>query len=121
MNNLQPFLETGTTLKDVHKTGLGSSAALTTALIVSLLLKLEVIDARDLKNPADASDGLILAHNLTQWVHCFAQGKVGSGFDVSSAIFGSHVYRRFNPYVLEDLMTDEVRCDVFAQLYAQFS
>jgi phosphomevalonate kinase len=45
-----------------------------------------------------------LAHNLAQYVHCLAQGKVGSGFDVSAAVFGSQVYRRFDARVLHDLM-----------------
>jgi len=32
---------------------------------------------------------------------------VGSGFDVSAAVFGSHIYTRFNPAVLHGLMNDE--------------
>ena len=50
-------------------------------------------------------DGRRLAHNLAQFVHCVAQGKVGSGFDVSSAVFGSHLYTRFDPLVIQDLMS----------------
>jgi len=33
-----------------------------------------------------------------------AQGKVGSGFDVSAAVFGSQLYTRFNPVRLQPLM-----------------
>lgn len=40
-------------------------------------------------------------HALSQAAHCLAQGKVGSGFDVASAVYGTHVYRRFSPSVLE--------------------
>lgn len=47
-----------------------------------------------------------LAHNLAQYVHCRAQGKVGSGFDVAAAVFGSMIYTRFNPKVLSGLMKD---------------
>lgn len=39
-------------------------------------------------------------HNLAQASHCAAQGKVGSGFDVASAVYGSCLYRRFSPDVL---------------------
>ena len=42
-------------------------------------------------------------HNLAQAAHCAAQGKVGSGFDVAAAVFGSCVYRRFTPGVLEEV------------------
>ncbi|CAK9208385.1 unnamed protein product [Sphagnum troendelagicum] len=37
---------------------------------------------------------------VSQAAHCAAQGKVGSGFDVSSAVFGSQRYVRFSPSVL---------------------
>ena len=56
---------------------------------------------------AHDNDGRRLAHNLAQYVHCLAQGKVGSGFDVSAAVFGSHLYTRFNPAVLHDLMEND--------------
>lgn len=48
-----------------------------------------------------------LVHNVAQYCHCLAQGKVGSGFDVSSAVWGSQVYRKFGPDALEGLMTEE--------------
>lgn len=44
-------------------------------------------------------------HALAQLTHCLAQGKVGSGFDVSSAVYGSHAYRRFSPAILTPLMS----------------
>lgn len=46
-----------------------------------------------------ASD-LDLVHRLSQAAHCAAQGKVGSGFDVSAAVFGSQRYVRFSPSAL---------------------
>ena len=49
-----------------------------------------------------------LAHNLAQFVHCLAQGKVGSGFDVSAAAFGSQVYTRFDPKVIQPLLDGQV-------------
>ena len=37
---------------------------------------------------------------MAQAAHCAAQGKVGSGFDVASAVYGSCLYRRFSPSIL---------------------
>lgn len=105
LSQIPAFAPTGTTLADVHKTGLGSSAALITSLVTALLLHFGAIDKsqlHDLKGEAR-----LLAHNAAQFIHCFAQGKVGSGFDVSSAIFGSHLYTRFEPSVIAGLMGGE--------------
>ncbi|KAF8070130.1 phosphomevalonate kinase [Lyophyllum atratum] len=105
LSQIPPFTPTGVPLSQVHKTGLGSSAALITSLVSALLLHLSSIPATSLSSPS--SDGRLLANNLAQYVHCLAQGKVGSGFDVSAAVFGSHIYTRFNPAVLHGLMNDE--------------
>jgi phosphomevalonate kinase len=115
--SLPPFQSTGTTLKDVHKTGLGSSAALITSLVTALLVHTGIIPRSVLSaGPSNTSNtqedetvqARRLAHNLAQHVHCLAQGKVGSGFDVSAAVFGSQLYTRFSPDVLEPLMMDEL-------------
>ena len=45
-----------------------------------------------------------LMHNLAQYVHSLAQGKIGSGFDVSAAVYGSQVYRRFDVKCLGNLL-----------------
>jgi len=105
LDQIPPFCPTGVSLSDVHKTGLGSSAALITSLTSALLLHLGAIP----KEALDDVDhpGRRLAHNLAQYVHCRAQGKVGSGFDVSAAVFGSHIYTRFNPEVIQGLMNQE--------------
>lgn len=42
-------------------------------------------------------------HNLAQASHSYAQGKVGSGFDIASAVFGSCLYKRFSPSLLSSL------------------
>ncbi|KAG5928797.1 hypothetical protein E4U42_007982 [Claviceps africana] len=86
-------------LSGANKTGLGSSAALVTALTASLLshyLPLSLFDISSLS-------GRRTLHNLAQAAHCAAQGKVGSGFDVAAAVYGSCLYRRFSPELLSQL------------------
>ncbi|KAI6125718.1 ribosomal protein S5 domain 2-type protein [Pisolithus croceorrhizus] len=97
-----PFCPLNVTLSDVQKTGMGSSAALITSIVSALLLKFGVISKEGFAR-RDGSDR-VLAHNTAQLVHCLAQGKVGSGFDVSAAVFGSHIYTRFDPKILAPLM-----------------
>lgn len=90
------FFNFGVPLSRAHKTGLGSSAALVTSLVGAVLshyLSREVFDI-------STNDGKRRLHNLAQAAHCAAQGKVGSGFDVASAVFGSCLYRRFSPEIL---------------------
>ncbi|KIO32266.1 hypothetical protein M407DRAFT_112172 [Tulasnella calospora MUT 4182] len=101
------FAYTDCSLADVHKTGLGSSAALITSLVTGLLVHFKVIGAADLTDDPK-SVGKAFVHNVAQYVHCLAQGKVGSGFDVSSATFGSQLYTRFAPEVLQPLMGEQV-------------
>ncbi|KAG1881442.1 ribosomal protein S5 domain 2-type protein [Suillus tomentosus] len=105
LSRITPFCHNGVKLTDVHKTGMGSSAALITSLVSALLLHFSAITETDFANLE--GDGRRLAHNAAQFVHCLAQGKVGSGFDVSSAVFGSQIYRRFGPAVLDPLMKGE--------------
>lgn len=42
-------------------------------------------------------------HNIAQTAHCAAQGKVGSGFDVAAAVYGSCEYNRFSPETLHNI------------------
>ena len=93
----QRFINFGVSLQDAHKTGLGSSAALVTALTAALLVHYIPNDAFSLSAEKDRAR----VHNLAQIAHCAAQGKVGSGFDVASAVYGSCLYRRFSPSLLE--------------------
>ncbi|WCJ21736.1 Phosphomevalonate kinase peroxisomal [Euphorbia peplus] len=84
---------------EVAKTGLGSSAAMTTAVAAALLQYLGVVNLSSPSKDKGSSD-LDMVHIIAQTAHCIAQGKVGSGFDVSSAVYGSHRYVRFSPEVL---------------------
>ncbi|KAI8264967.1 hypothetical protein K4K58_011936 [Colletotrichum sp. SAR11_239] len=87
------------TLSEAHKTGLGSSAALVTSLTAALLTHHLPSNLFNLASEA----GKHTLHNLAQAAHCAAQGKVGSGFDVAAAVFGSCRYRRFSPSLLDGL------------------
>ncbi|KAH7339541.1 phosphomevalonate kinase [Rhizoctonia solani] len=102
LNSIPPFLPQGCPITKVHKTGLGSSASLITSLVSALLLHFGAISPDSLSS--GSNEGRELAHNVAQYVHCLAQGKVGSGFDVSSAVFGSQVYQRFEPGVIAEIM-----------------
>ncbi|KAL4565142.1 hypothetical protein LXL04_029227 [Taraxacum kok-saghyz] len=83
---------------EVAKTGLGSSAAMTTAVVAALLSYLGVVN---LSSDSGAhQENLDVIHIIAQMAHCMAQGKVGSGFDVSSAVYGSHRYVRFSPQLI---------------------
>ncbi|CAN6486614.1 unnamed protein product [Victoria cruziana] len=88
---------------EVAKTGLGSSAAMTTAVVASVLHYLGVVklsvSCEDLESEK-LSDDLDVVHAVAQTAHCIAQGKVGSGFDVSAAVYGSQHYVRFSPEIL---------------------
>ena len=87
---------------EVAKTGLGSSAAMTTAVVAALLHYLGVVDLASITDQDQAKDiaDLDVVHIIAQTAHCIAQGKVGSGFDVSSGVYGSHRYVRFSPEVI---------------------
>jgi phosphomevalonate kinase len=100
VHKLDPFLcpidkASGST--EVNKTGLGSSAALVTSLVGAMLEFFEVTTLAE-------TEGLTISHNLAQICHCYSQGKVGSGFDVSSAVYGSHVYTRFSKSLIRSLL-----------------
>ncbi|KAK6600132.1 Phosphomevalonate kinase [Botrytis cinerea] len=93
------FLDFGVRLEDAHKTGLGSSAALVTAFTGAILSHYLPSTIFSL----DTKEGQSKLHNLAQAAHCAAQGKVGSGFDIATAVYGTSLYRRFSPSVLSSL------------------
>ncbi|KAL9580614.1 MAG: hypothetical protein Q9203_006232 [Teloschistes exilis] len=93
------FINFHVPITEAHKTGLGSSAALVTAFTAAVLAHYLKKDQLDL----DSDLGRRRLHNIAQAAHCAAQGKVGSGFDVAAAVYGSCIYRRFSPSILEGL------------------
>ncbi|CAI6242575.1 unnamed protein product [Periconia digitata] len=94
-----PFKSYPLPLTSAHKTGLGSSAALVTSFTAALLSYYLPPSLFTLSSPESQR----ILHNLAQAAHCAAQGKVGSGFDIASAVYGSCLYRRFSPAILEHL------------------
>lgn len=97
-NEAKRFLYHEKEITKVNKTGLGSSAALVTSLTACLLSSLfPDFDAKDPKWKE-------IVHNLAQIAHCKAQGKIGSGFDVASATFGSIIYKRFAPELINHVL-----------------
>ncbi|KAG6610199.1 phosphomevalonate kinase [Phytophthora cinnamomi] len=82
------------------KTGMGSSAALVTSLVAALVVFFVPATSFD-KQQKD----LELVHNLAQLSHCYVQRKIGSGFDVSAACFGSQRYTRFPASILDEFTT----------------
>lgn len=93
------------TITEVPKTGLGSSASLVTVLTTALCHimmedELNVLNFKHLK----------IIHNLSQVAHCQAQGKIGSGFDVAAAIYGSVIYKRFPPDIVANLPDMDLTC-----------
>ena len=93
------FVDFNVPLHQAHKTGLGSSAALVTALITTLVAHYAPSGAINVESLEEKYK----LHNLAQAAHCAAQGKIGSGFDIAAATYGSCIYRRFSPSILEGL------------------
>ena len=113
VHKLEPFLcpiDKSFGSNAVNKTGMGSSAALVTSLVGGLLQFFSVVSlpstSEASEEEANDSNRLRISHNLAQICHCYAQGKVGSGFDVSSAVYGSHVYTRFSNDIINSLLED---------------
>ncbi|GAQ79305.1 eukaryotic GHMP type phosphomevalonate kinase [Klebsormidium nitens] len=100
--NTPPETPANSAIPEIAKTGLGSSAAMVTAVVAGLLQHLGMVS---LPRPGEGREShsrdLDTVHRLAQAAHCAAQGKVGSGFDVSAAVFGSQRYVRFSPSVLQ--------------------
>ncbi|GEQ66854.1 hypothetical protein JCM33374_g517 [Metschnikowia sp. JCM 33374] len=98
-NSKKSFLYHEKPIEQVAKTGMGSSAGLVSVVASALL-------ATFLCKPV--SDIIDIIHNVSQIAHCNAQGKIGSGFDVAAAVYGSIIYRRFQPNVIGGLLDQSV-------------
>ena len=103
----------GLILPEVAKTGLGSSAAMTSAVVAALLHYLQIVHLpcsdENFIHESKKED-LDLVHAISQAAHSLAQGKIGSGFDVSAAVFGSQRYVRFSPSLLSSVKVSQLLC-----------
>lgn len=84
-------------INEVEKTGLGSSAGLVTVVTAALLCFFKKANVDEIQDQI---------HNCAQIAHCLAQKKVGSGFDVATAVYGSIIYNRFSPRVVNKIYQD---------------
>ncbi|KAH9819135.1 hypothetical protein DFH28DRAFT_1122728 [Melampsora americana] len=91
-----PFNALDVPISEVHKTGLGSSAAMVTSICGAVLLRIAPNLSVNQVLGGMPKETMTIIHNLAQYVHSAAQGKIGSGFDISAAVWGTHVYRRFS-------------------------
>lgn len=77
------------------KVGFGSSAASVVATIAGIL----ALNGQDIESK-EAKDRI---YKLSAITHYFAQGKIGSAFDVAASTYGGiFVYQRFDPKWLEE-------------------
>ncbi len=83
------------------KIGFGSSAAAVVATVAGLL----AFNGQDIKN-RQVRDSI---YKLATIAHFFAQGKVGSAFDVAASTYGGvFVYKRFDPKWLTEKLNSGV-------------
>ena len=79
------------------KTGLGSSSATTVSILMSLLKFTKNLPAHNKENIIEyelTEEDKTLLFKLASVAHSIAQNKVGSCFDISTAIWGAQVYKR---------------------------
>ncbi len=75
--------------KKVSKSGMGSSSAVTVALVAAILGSYGL----------DTKENEAL-HKIAQLSYSVATGKIGSGFDIAAATYGSILYSRYSPSII---------------------
>ncbi len=75
----------------ISKTGLGSSAAVTVATVGAILnlFNIKITEKDELQK-------------ISQLSHAIATGKLGSGFDIAAAVYGTIVYSRYSPQLIKN-------------------
>jgi len=112
LQSLPRFNLLGIPISEANKTGLGSSAALITALTAALISTYSDIDITSAK-------GKQIIHNLAQVAHCAAQRKVGSGFDIAAAVYGSCIYCGFETDIMDGGILEATNMDHETRLKLQ--
>mmetsp|Transcript_3920 Transcript_3920/g.3711 ORF Transcript_3920/g.3711 Transcript_3920/m.3711 type:complete len:148 (-) Transcript_3920:220-663(-) len=77
------------------KTGLGSSSALICSIISAFFKYLQISDER-------------ILHFICQLANSRAQKKIGSGFDIAAALFGSQLYTIKQSDLLKSLLNETI-------------
>lgn len=103
LESIPKFNYTNGAISQVNKTGLGSSAAMVTAVVASLLRFFGIVEC---ESSAFMPEDMAIIEKIAHCCHCIAQGKIGSGFDISSACHGSHSYKRFSPLLISELLEE---------------
>ena len=81
------------------KTGMGSSATFIASFIGCLYVLID-------NNTELSEEQLKEVHILAQIANSVCQNKIGSGFDIASAVYSSLVFKRFEPSSLYSLSQD---------------
>lgn len=101
---------------DIPKTGLGSSSAVSTSVISSILYAWYKMMKSINKSKFNLSDGQlfkIIVHRLSSISHFLAQGKLGSGFDVSVAVYGTQIFSPIkNSELLKEKINSIIKLDI---------
>lgn len=106
-NGKRTFLLHSKPIDQVAKTGMGLSAGLVSVVTGALV-------GHFTKQPVDQNRQIV--HNIAQIAHCEAQGKIGSGFDVAAAVYGSIIYRRFSPETIDHVLGKELTAEVVTEI-----
>lgn len=101
------FLFHSKPIDQVAKTGMGLSAGLVAVVTGALVGHFS-------KQPVEQNRKII--HNIAQIAHCEAQGKIGSGFDVAAAVYGSIIYRRFRPETIDHVLGKEPTAELCEEI-----
>ena len=75
----------------LKKTGLGSSACVTVAVVSMVCLMNNRLERQ-------------LVDCISQIANLEAQGKIGSNFDISAAVFGTHIYTNILPELAHNFL-----------------
>lgn len=95
------------------KSGLGSSAGVTVAGIAAAL-------AVSKHGSEAANVDKDLVHKLAQLSHGVSTGKIGSGYDIAAATYGSLVYTRYSPSLINTLPQDYTNDDIIKVVKAKW-